>query len=76
MIAGLLRWAERPHAGGRNAIGHGNLIPDYQGVTPTTKLLGDGENALGHTDQASLTRDLREHVQQNMEAIRQVLNAI
>lgn len=74
--AGLLRWAERPHVGGRNAVGHGNILPYYEGVTPKTQLIGDGTQPLVAFEEATPEEALANHVRDNLDGIRQVLGAL
>lgn len=71
--AGLLAWGERPSVGGRNAVGHGNLLLDYQGVTPETKLLGDGSRPLAEWVKQTPHDAVKEHVEGHLDAIRAVL---
>lgn len=71
--SGLLRWAERPHIGGRNAVGHGNLLVDYQGVTPQTELITDGSKALEGLRDQTVDQALRDHVQGHLGAIEELL---
>jgi len=76
LASGLLRWAERPHVGGRNAVGHGNLLVDYQGVSPETKLLTDGESTMARWEDETPEDRLREHVAEHVDEIAEVLGAI
>lgn len=74
--AGLLRWAERAHAGGRNSRGHGNVLPRYIGVTPDTKLLGTGEAALDAFREQTVDEAVRQHVRKNIDDIVRVLRSL
>lgn len=74
--AGLLRWAERPQVGGRNAVGHGNLIPSYHGVTAETKMLGDGSRPLVEFTESSPAEAVAAHVREHLHDIRIVLGAL
>jgi CRISPR type IV-associated protein Csf2 len=76
--AGLVRWAQRPSLGGRNSIGHGNVIPTYQGleVHSTVKLLTDGDRPLDAFKTQSATESLREHVRANVKEIESALGAV
>lgn len=74
--AGLLRWAERAHAGGRNSRGHGNILPHYVGVTPDIKLLGSGDKPLDEFREQTVDEALREHVRDNVSEIQQVLGML
>lgn len=74
--AGLLRWAERPQVGGRNAVGHGNLLLSYEGVTPETRLIGDGSKPLTAFQEATPEEALVTHVREHLDEIRQVLGAL
>lgn len=74
--AGLLAWAERPAVGGRNAVGHGNLLLDYRGVTAETKLLGDGSRPLADWVDQTPDEAVREHVVGHLDAIRAVMAAL
>lgn len=74
--AGLLRWAERPRIGGRSAVGHGGLLPRYEGITTETRLLSDGSSALGALADRTPEEALREHVAGNLGAIRSVLASL
>lgn len=76
--AGLLRWAQRPSLGGRNSIGHGNVVPTYQGIEmhSSLKLLTDGDRPLDAFKNQSATEALREHVRANVKQIETVLAGI
>lgn len=74
--AGLLRWAERPSIGGRNSVGHGNLLLDYHGVTAETKLLGDGSKPLAEFIETTPAEAIAEHVRANLDGIRAVMAAL
>lgn len=74
--AGLLAWAERPHAGGRNAVGHGNLLLDYQGIGVETKLLGDGSAPLAELEDRGAAEVLADHVREHIADISAVLAAL
>jgi hypothetical protein len=74
--AGILRWAERPHIGGRNAVGHGNLLPHYVGVTPETRLLTDGTLPLSALREQTVETVLQAHVQEHLEAITALLGCL
>lgn len=74
--AGLLRWAERPHIGGRNAVGHGNLLVSYAGVTPETRLLTDGSDALAVLRAETPAEALATHVAARLDEITRVLAAL
>jgi len=74
--AGLLRWAERPHVGGRTAVGHGNLLVEYRGVTPETRLLTDGTEPIALWQDQGPDDALAAHVRENLDAIRAVLGAL
>lgn len=73
LAAGLLAWGERPHVGGRNSVGHGNLLVDYRGANVETRLLGDGSRPLSEWTGQTPTDALRDHIQGHMGAIRDVL---
>lgn len=74
--AGLVRWAERPRIGGRSAVGHGGFLPRYEGVTPETRLLTDGTEALAAFADRSPAEALAEHVTANLDRIRSLLSAL
>ena len=74
--AGLLKWAERPSVGGRNAVGHGNLLLGYQGVSVDTKLLGDGSAPLAQWSAETPEDALRDHVTGHIDAITEVLSVL
>jgi len=74
--AGLLKWAERPHVGGRNAVGHGNILPSYQGVSAETRLLGDGSKPLSDWVDESPADHMAAHVREHLDEIRAVLGAL
>jgi CRISPR type IV-associated protein Csf2 len=71
--AGLLRWAEHPHVGGRSAAGHGTLLLAYQNVQPETRLLTDGSSTLDVLRETSPQAILRAHVEAYRDAITDVL---
>lgn len=74
--AGILRWAARAHIGGRNAVGHGTLLPVYEGVTPDVRLLTDGSQPLEALRHQTVDEVLRAHVQTHHEAIRDLLRRL
>ena len=74
--AGLLRWAERPHVGGRNAVGHGNLLVHYEGVTPDTRLLTDGAAVMEDLRGRTVDEALADHVAGHLDAITEMLGAL
>jgi len=74
--AGILRWAERPHIGGRNAVGHGNILPRYQGLTPETRLLTDGSAPLDVLRDRTVDEALRDHVAAHLDAITDLLRSL
>lgn len=76
LAAGMLRWAERPQVGGRNAVGHGNLLPDYEGVEAETRLLGDGSAPLAEFAGRVPDEVLRDHCEAHRDAITEVLGAL
>lgn len=76
LASGLLRWAERPHIGGRNAVGHGNLLVGYEGVSTETKLLTDGTDTLETWQEETPEDRLRSHVSEHVDEIAEVLGAI
>lgn len=76
LAAGLMRWAERPHVGGRNSVGHGNLLVDYHGVGIETRLLGDGSTPLDTWHGETADDVLRTHVETHRDEITAVLGAL
>lgn len=76
LACGLLRWAERPHIGGRNARGHGNLLLDYRGVDVETRLIGDGSKSLEALDRQAPEDALSDHVTGHLDAITEVLGVL
>lgn len=74
--AGLLRWASRPSVGGRNAVGHGNILPEYHGARTETKLLGDGSKPLAELAGRTPRDVLRDHIASYKDAIADVLGAL
>lgn len=74
--AGLLAWAQRPHAGGRNAVGHGNLLLDYTGVGVETKLLGDGGAPLATMEKQGAAETMTAHVREHVSDISAALAAL
>lgn len=76
LASGLMSWAERPHVGGRNAVGHGNLLTDYQGVGMETKLIGDGSQPLEGLDGGTPDEELAEHCREHVDEITEVLEAL
>lgn len=76
LAAGLLRWAERPKIGGRNARGHGNLLLDYHGVNAETHLVGDGSQPLEAFAKQAPDDALRDHVTGHLDAISEALAAL
>lgn len=73
LAAGLLRWAQRPHAGGRNSVGSGNLLLRYEGVSPQTRLLSDGSQPMALFAGSSPEDRLRAHVKEHVKAITEIL---
>ena len=76
LASGLLRWAERPHVGGRNARGHGNLLLDYRGANAEVRLVGDGSSSVAALSDWDPAAALGDHVSAHLEAIGTVLGAL
>lgn len=74
--AGLLAWAEHPHVGGRNAVGHGNLLLDYTGVGVDTRLLGDGSAPLAEMEGRGAAETMAAHVRAHVSDISAILAAL
>lgn len=74
--AGLLRWAERPSVGGRNAVGHGNLLPRYRGMNPEVKMITDGTEPMEVFRRQTPEEAIRDHVTGHLDAITSLLRAL